>query len=62
MRLILDNLVYETENAIKIERLMSLGAKELVEDEGKTSPKKKANNANKKEDGDGSRSVSYTHL
>lgn len=50
MRLILDNLVYETENAIKIERLMSLGAKELIEDQGKTSSKKKANIANKKED------------
>lgn len=55
MRLILDNLIYETENAIKIERLLSLGAKEIIEDEGKTSPKKKANNANKKEDRDGSR-------
>lgn len=55
MRLILDNLVYETENAIKVERLLSLGAKEIIEDEGKISPKKKANNANKKEDGDGPR-------
>lgn len=55
MILILDNLIYETENAIKIERLLSLGAKEIIEDEGKTSPKKKANNANKKEDRDGSR-------
>lgn len=50
MRLELNNLIYETDNEVKIERLKYLGAKEIKEEDKKSTSKAKS----KKDDGDSS--------